>query len=637
MLQAMTNGTSALKVEYYDILGIELNKEVEDFRSGAIPKNKVLETFKRVDKLPFSGLNIKFSDNVWDFTSATTLPIAANLLTYRFDEDSKYVDVLKMYVLNEIIKKKCKIRTLSGKFGTVVKCVKTFERDGYTNLARVPKTAVKRFFEQKKDEISYNTLCAYKGHLLLFIEFYERTFEELDDPSIKKYLADRNTFRMNSIKEANKTPEVPIEYFPVFLEGVKSVMRDTTKSDEERITAASIILFSQIGFRTSELFTVKINSVHSVWSPNKEKNLYYMEFESFKHGTGEDGGTIGRTYINALSYEAYNVLMDLCKANRDAIGSDCLFVSKGQKSTHYNPRTYAERYRKFILRHWKELQCLNIGDEYEDLEYFEVQNYFQPSKGGTYTYDKESDWAKPLELTDKIYYPTIRQFRVSVCTSLYRQQVPIHYIKKQMNHLSEDMTAYYIRQKKALEKEYSETVYRAVFQDGSKMLGKNGDAFIQKINEFIAQNNLNIKDNMEEVIQTVAKKFPLRSKVGGMCIRCGEVIPCASNSSTDVIYCAFGMCQNHCHMFFMADISYEEYLQHIDIIKYNQDNGFKKAYQKELNKLKYMIENSLMPELIMLEEEIQKHGEDVILDKYPQLTYIVQNYETIKQEVSTWM
>ena len=637
MLKTMNNGTSALKVEYFDIFGIELNQEVEDYRSGAIPKNKVLETFKRVDKLPFNGLDIKFSDNVWDFTSATTLPISPDLLTYKFDENSKYVDALKMYVLNEIIKKKSKIRTLHNKFLTVLKCVEEFEKEGYTNLARVPKTAVKRFFEQREGDWSYNTFCAYKGHLLMFMEFYERTFEELDDQSIKKYLAERNTSRINSIKEANKTPEVPVEYFPVFLDGIKSIMRDTTKSDEDRITAASIVLFTQIGFRTSELFTVKTNSVYSVWSPDKEKPLYYMEFKSFKHGSGEDGGTVGRTYINALSYEAYTLLMTLCKANREAIYSDSLFVTKGQKSLHYNAKTYSERYRKFILRHWKELQCLNIGDEYEDLESFEVQFYFRPAKDGTYTYNKESDWAKPLQMTDRIYYPTIRQFRVSVCTSLYRQQVPLYYIKKHMNHLSEDMAAYYIRPEKTLEKEYSETVYRAVFKDGSKMIGKNSDAFIQKIEEFIDQNNLNIKDNMEEVIQTVAKKFPLRSKVGGMCIRCGEVIPCASNASTDVIYCAFGMCPNHCHMFFMADISYEEYLQHINIIKYNQDNGFKKAYQKELNKLRYVIEKSLMPELTMLEEEIQKHGEDEILYKYPQLTYIINNFETIKQEVSAWM
>lgn len=206
-----------------------------------------------------------------------------------------------------------------------------------------------------------------------------------------------------------------------------------------------------------------------------------------------------------------------------------------------------------------------------------------------------------------------------------------------MNHLSEDMAAYYIRPQKNLEKEYSETIYRAVFKDGSKMLGTNGDAFVRKINEFIEQNHMNIQDDMEGVIQAVAKKFPLRSKVGGMCIRCGEVIPCASNNSTDVIYCAFGMCPNHCHMFFMADISYEEYLQNRDTAQYNKDNGYKKAYQKELNKLKYIIEHSLMPELTMLEDELERHGEEDILEKYPQLTYIVNHLDSIKQEVQTWM
>ena len=148
---------------------------------------------------------------------------------------------------------------------------------------------------------------------------------------------------------------------------------------------------------------------------------------------------------------------------------------------------------------------------------------------------------------------------------------------------------------------------------------------------------MNIQDDMEGVIQAVAKKFPLRSKIGGMCIRCGEVMPCGSNDPTDVIYCSFGMCPNHCHMFFMADISYDVYLQNRDTAQYNKDNGYKKAYQKELNKLKYIIEHSLMPELTMLEDELKRHGEEDILEKYPQLTYIVNHLDFIKQEVQIWM
>lgn len=634
----LIDGNNALKIDFFDSIGIELNSEVEDFRSGIMPRNHVLETFKRIDKLPFSNLELRFSDNVWDFSAATSLPISYNKLTFTFDESSPNRDSLKMYVLNEIIKKNTKIRVLQDKYMVILKAIRFFEAEGYTQFYNVPKTAFKRYFERMEDSCSYNTICAYKGKLLMFSDFYERYFVELRDRSIRKYLQDRNTAKLNSMKDANKTPEVPVDYFPIFLEGVKGIMRNENEDPEDRITAASIILYSQIGFRTGELFTVKINSISSVYSPNKDKPLYYMDFLSYKHGHGESGATTAHTYINELSLEAYNLLMALCKDARERLGVDTLFVTKFQKKALYTASSYAERYRKFILRHWKELDCLNIGDLYEgSLSSVKVGSFFKYDRDGYLTFDKNADWAKDLNMDDEIFYPTIRQFRVSVCTSLYRQQIPLHYIRKHMNHLSEDMAAYYIRPNQNAEKKYSETIYRAVFKDGSKMLGTNGDAFVQKIHEFIEQNQMNIVDDLDAVIEAVANKFPLRSKVGGMCIRCGDIIPCASNNPTDVIYCAFGMCPNHCHMFFMADITYEQYLQNRDSVQYNSDHGFKKAYQKELHKLQYVIENSLLPELEMLGEELEKYGEEDILEKYPQLTYIVNNYDSIITEVRAWI
>ena len=637
MQRPTVDGSSALIIDYFDSIGIQMIPEVESFRTGMMPKNQILETFKRIDKLPFSNLNIKFSDNKWDFSQITSLPVPRSKLVFSFDPDSAYCEILKMYVLDSILKKNVKIRVLQNKYITTLRFLKSFEAEGYTVFSKVPKTAFKRLFKAMEESCSYNTICNYKGHLLMFSDFYERNFEELSDPSIRKFLQDRNIAKINSIKLANKTPEVPIEYFPLFLEGIKEIMRNENEDTEDRITAATVVLYSQIGFRTAELFTVKTGSISSVYSPEKNKPLYYMDFISFKHGNGENGGTLAHTYINALSKEAYDLLEVLCADNRKRLGTDTLVVTKYQKHTMYSVQSYNERYRKFILRHWKELQCLNIGDDYENLSCAEVGLFFKPDKNGYYTYDKNADWAVDLKMDDKIYYPTITQFRVSVCTALYRRQVPLHYIRKHMNHLSEDMAAYYIRPNKNLEKEYSETIYRAVFKDGSKMLGTNGDAFVQKINEFIEENNMNIQDDIEGVIQTIAKRFPLRSKVGGMCIRCGEIIPCASNDPTDLIYCAFGMCPNHCHMFFMADISYEAYLQTRDIAKYNMDNGYTKAYQKEHNKLKYIIEHSLMPELIMLEDELKRHGEEDILEKYPQLTYIVNHLDSIKKEVQTWI
>lgn len=637
MQQQTIDGSNVLKIDFFDSIGIQLIPEVESFRSGMMPKNQILETFKRIDKLPFSNLDIRFSDDVWDFSSTTNLPVSKTKLVFYFDSSSVYCELLKLYVLDAIIKKNVKIRVLHDRITIVMRFLRTFEAEGYKVFSKVPITVFKHLFEAMDDSCSYNTICTYKGYMLMFLDFYERNYEEFTDKSIRKFLQDRNRAKLNNIKHANKTPEVPIDYFPIFLEAVKAIMRNNLENPDDRITAATIVLYSQIGFRTAELFTVKANAIHSVFSPDKGKPLYYMDFISFKHGRGENGGTIAHTYINSLSKEAYNLLDNLCREYRNKLGVDTLVVTKFQRNATLSVAQYNSRYRKFILRHWKELKCLNIGNDYKDLSYFKVGGFFQPKADGSCNYDKNAEWAKDLQMDDRIYYPTIRQFRVSVCTSLYRQQVPLHYIRKHMNHLSEEMAAYYIRPQKDLEKKYSETIYRAVFKDGSKMLGMNSDAFLQKINEFIEQRRMNIHDDLEGVIQAVANKFPLRSKVGGICIRCGEVIPCASNDSTDVIYCAFGMCPNHCHMFFMADISYANYLQNKDIALYDRDHGYKKAYQKELNKLKYIIKNSLMPELLALEDELERHGTEDILKKYSQLTYVVNHLDSIKQEVQAWM
>ena len=455
MQQQLADGTNALKIDFFDSIGIQLIPEVESFRSGMMPKNQILETFKRIDKLPFSNLDIRFSDDTWDFSATTDLPVSKTKLVFYFDSSSAYCEPLKMYVLDGILKKSVKIRVLHNKVISVMRFLKQFEAEGYKVYSRVPKTAFKRLFDDMEDTCSYNSVCAYKGHLLMFSDFYERNFEEFADKSIRKFLLDRNTAKLNDIKHANKTPEVPIDYFPVFLEAVKAIMRNEQEDPEDRITAATIVLYSQIGFRTAELFTVKTGAIHSVYSPNKDKPLYYMDFISFKHGKGENGGTIAHTYINSLSREAYDLLEELCRKYRNNLGVDTLLVTKFQKNATASAQQYSTRYRKFIMRHWKELQCLNIGDDYEDLSFFEVGTFFQPAKDGTYTYDKNTDWAKDLQMDDRIYYPTIRQFRVSVCTSLYRQQIPLHYIRKHMNHLSEDMAAYYIRPQKNLEKKGS--------------------------------------------------------------------------------------------------------------------------------------------------------------------------------------
>lgn len=625
------------KIIPFDIVQIIQTPEVVQLTEQ--PKNRLLEEFRRIDQLPFNNVDIKFSSDIWDFSSISDLPGRKSKLKFDFSDLSTFRDIAKMYVLNDILKQATKISTLKSKSLIIKRILKFIETEGYVDIKYVPKHVYIKFYKEYEQKAGYNTISAYKGTNYLFLQFYERNFEELNDRSILKYLEERDTSKINLIKENNKTPEVPTDYLPVLIEGYKKIMRDETESIDDRITAAAVILYTQIGFRTGELFTVKTGAIEYSYSPTKEKPLRYMNFLSYKHGKTDTDATSAHTFITDLAFEAYENLEKWCEPYRKAIGSDALYVGRFQKNKYGDAQIFSTRFNLFTLNHWKDLKCINIGDQYEGLNSKRVGDMFVKDSRGGWNLDWNSPKYEGLSKDDYFFYPTIRQFRVSVCTNLYRQHIPLYYIKKHMNHLSEDMATYYIRPRAKLQKEFSETVYKAVFVDGSKLLGQNADQFIEKVNKHIdsiAENNPHIKENMDEIIKEASYRYPLRMKTGGVCIRCGEVIPCANNDISDEIYCAFGMCPNHCHMFFMADISYDEYLQHKNIIEYNETNGFVKAKQKEINKIKYVVKNSLLPELVELKNEVETKGKDNILAKYPQLEYMIAHYDEIYEEVSKW-
>lgn len=611
------------------------NEEVNNLLNYRIPRNRVLETFKRVDKLPFSNLNIRFSDNLWDFYSLCDLPISSHLYRFNFNSNSSFSEYLKFYVLNYIFKKTLKLRTLNRKFANINNFLNYVEAKGYKTIEIIPKKVYEDYFNQL--EISYLTSLQYKQDVLSFIDFFEFNFKKINDNSINTFLKEKNDAKRKAIKESNKTPEIPIEYLSKLVSYCKKLMLDENEDEQERCTAAIIILYSQIGFRTGELLTIKANSLKEELSPNFDEPLRYLTYKSYKHGKGESQGSEGVTVINDLSYLAYKVLQELCEPYRSKINSDCLIVGKYQTRKVMTASRMAIRLRNFYFMHNKHLPCINTQEDFPELVTTPLSTFLQKNNNGYCRYDLSKDSYMGINENDVLVYPSIHMFRVTVCTTLYRQEVPLYYIKKHMNHLSEDMTAYYIRPEKNIQKDYSKKMYNALIKDKSTLLGKYSDEFTKKIESYIQNLDVNLKKNVDEVIEMVANKYPLREKVGGMCIRCGEVVPCASSDSTDQIYCSFGMCPNHCHMFFMADISYNEYLNHKKIIEYNKSNGFVKATQKEINKIKYVIENSLKPELDELRKEIDRNGSDTIKSKYPQLSYVVDNFDDIYKEMSKWL
>ena len=150
-MQPSVDGNNALKIDYFDSIGIQLIPEVETFRSGLMPKNQILETFKRIDRLPFSNLDIMFSDDVWDFSATTDLPVSKTKLVFCFNSDSAYCEPLKLYILDGILKKNVKIRVLHDKVINVMRFLKQFEAEGYKVYSSVPQTAFKHLFDGMED------------------------------------------------------------------------------------------------------------------------------------------------------------------------------------------------------------------------------------------------------------------------------------------------------------------------------------------------------------------------------------------------------------------------------------------------------------------------------------------------------
>ena len=130
---------------------------------------------------------------------------------------------------------------------------------------------------------------------------------------------------------------------------------------------------------------------------------------------------------------------------------------------------------------------------------------------------------------------------------------------------------------------------------------------------------------------------PIRAKLGGICIKSSMLRDCNKDAKTDEFFCAYGVCSNHFHVFYMADITYERYLTLKNTYTYNKNNNFLRQAEKEKFKILNTIKDSLLPELDEVKNEVLSKGEEAIKENYPQLTFIIENFDIIYKEVISWI
>lgn len=199
---------------------------------------------------------------------------------------------------------------------------------------------------------------------------------------------------------------------------------------------------------------------------------------------------------------------------------------------------------------------------------------------------------------------------------------------------------YYVRPKDTYQENiaYSEKVIKEIVEENITPLGGNfiGEDIRKNIQKFIKDNNFNIKTDINEIMKELGDKVIIRGKSGGVCIKT-SLMPCSKDSRTNEMMCAYNICPNLFHFYYMIDVSYLNFKTLQETYQTMESNGNAKAAQKELNKLKDLLRRRLIPELDELEKELEQKGFNLILEQHPSLLNFIENKDDIRKEINLWM
>lgn len=591
-----------------------------------------IEQIKSSNILPFNKGMMRYSDDVWDFSKhmKKNVNISDSELKIVFNDVSdEYKDDLKNYAILKLIEGKNKVQYIRQSILKITAFFQYANSKCYCHVEDIGEDIVRGFIENlEQKNLSYSTIKTYKINIKNFYDVYSSNFRNILTEEIKKeFEIDR--MLLNAEMKQNKTPDIPKNYYNKLLSSIIKIIDDKSVDYIIRATACVYLILSQTGLRIAEILELPVNNIETTTIFNGEQ-VHFLKYKSWKGSKGDNNFTIENIFINELSKKGYDELVEIYKDKRKKLGLKYIFL--GGSVTSNFPVTsgaFGEfRDRLFIYMD---------NEGYLDTINLEVKNNpnLSTKKPRAWLKNKSIKYNTIKSLT----YPNTIQFRVHVCTELYNAGVPLSYIKKYMAHIADDMEGYYVRPTIKHPQEDEEFAYKTIeniVTGETKLLTSFDNGLSEKIKEFIDKNNFKIGRDTKAIVEKLAKKIPVRQKSGGVCIK-SSIRECSLDYSTDEFYCAFGVCPNIFHFYYMADFSYQMAKNCEESFLYNKDNGFLKQSQKELHKLKRTVKDRLIPELDELKVVIERKGFDLIIKDYPNLINIMLNLDDIYKEAEKWL
>ena len=383
-----------------------------------------------VEKLPTRKLD--FLSDRMDFSDCFTYVRGSQVIIdwRNVPEDARYL--VKLFNLNNL--------DLGNKVTT--------ERNKATilgNIIRVAESVNKKhkfLFLNEKDVIyAVETLwgTSYDSMKIGYSSF-ERFVEFIIDEKLADIRIDLQEIRTKIIQIEDRLPSrdkrehspvIPPKMFHALLNGFYRIMRDESIKINDRMTAGTCLLNTQMGLRVSEIPALETDCLRYYVDENGEKN-YYIVYNCIKGASATTEVVSVKTICTPLAKETIEYLLELRKRIPGSNKYRFLYCLDGKNcriGRIYDKVSFYKRYKRICALYLYDV----VSKDWEGIKHVSVRHEIirlkAPDKG---KYDT------PLSI------PGIHSYRTTFASMLYTQGFDIDYINAIMAHTpqSNDTNAY---------------------------------------------------------------------------------------------------------------------------------------------------------------------------------------------------